>query len=61
MAAPHVAGTAALVWTANPGLTYAQVKNKILNGSRYWPQLDGERKISGGRLLDMAGALSAAP
>jgi len=32
MAAPHVSGLAALIWSADNGLTYTQVKDKILNG-----------------------------
>lgn len=32
MATPHVAGAAALVWAANPGLTHLQVKQRLLGG-----------------------------
>jgi hypothetical protein len=32
MATPHVSGLAALIWSANSGLTYAQVKDRILSG-----------------------------
>lgn len=59
MAAPFVTGAAALVWAANPGLTYGQVKSKLLNGARVNTNL--EDKIAGNRMLDVAGALSAAP
>ncbi len=59
MAAPFVSGAAALVWAANPGLTYNQVKSKLLNGARVNANLDN--KIAGNRMLDVAGALSAAP
>lgn len=31
MAAPHVAGAAALLWAFNPTLTIAQVKNALMN------------------------------
>lgn len=59
MATPLVAGAAGLVWANNPGLTYTQVKNKILNGARINYNLDG--KVSGSRMLDAYGALNAAP
>jgi thermitase len=59
MAAPFVTGVAGLVWSANTGLTYAQVKSKILNGAKFNSNLTG--KIAGSRMLDAAGALSAAP
>jgi len=59
MAAPHVAGAAGLVWSADTDLTYTQVKNKILNGGRVNDSLSGQ--IAGSRMLDAAGALTAAP
>jgi len=59
MAAPFVSGAAALVWATNPGLTYGQVKSKLLNGARVNANL--QDKIAGNRMLDVAGALSAAP
>lgn len=59
MAAPFVSGVAGLVWSADTGLTYDQVKNKILNGARFNDNLTG--RIAGSRMLDAAGALSAAP
>jgi subtilisin family serine protease len=41
MAAPHVSGLAALVWSSNPGLTAAQVKGRILDGVDRIPALEG--------------------
>jgi subtilisin family serine protease len=32
MATPHVSGLAALIWAENPGITYIEVKDRILNG-----------------------------
>ena len=56
MAAPHVAGVAALILSLNPGEAYAEVKRAILGGVTplpHWEQL----VISGGR-LDAGGALA---
>ncbi|MCB0349549.1 MAG: S8 family serine peptidase [Bdellovibrionales bacterium] len=39
MASPHVAGVAALLWSANPGFNWQQVKNRLLETtqpSKYW-------------------------
>ncbi len=49
MAAPHVSGVAALVMSQNPGLSYLDVKNKILNSVDPIPALQG-KTVSGGRL-----------
>jgi subtilisin family serine protease len=49
MATPHVSGVAALVLASNPGLTYAQLKAKIINAGDSNPALAG-RTISGRRL-----------
>ncbi|MGA1843787.1 MAG: choice-of-anchor D domain-containing protein, partial [bacterium] len=49
MAAPHVAGAAALVWSHNPGLSGAQVKAAILEGVDVVPSLTG-MVLSEGRL-----------
>jgi subtilisin family serine protease len=57
-ASPHVAGVAALVAARHPGLTPAQIKRAILEGSTPVPALAG-RVVSGGR-LDAAGALRVA-
>jgi len=59
MATPFVTGVAGMVWSENTGLTYAQVKSKILNGARFNANLTD--KIAGSRMLDAAGALSAIP
>jgi hypothetical protein len=49
MAAPHVAGLAALVWAQNPVLTHYQVKARILNGVDRLAGLSS-RTITGGRI-----------
>lgn len=58
MAAPHVAGLAALVWSAYPTLDHHAVKGRILNGSVPLSGLS-ERVISGGR-IDAYAALTTA-
>jgi subtilisin family serine protease len=49
MAAPHVAGLAALVWSANPGLAASQVKARILDGVDRLADLSGNI-FSAGRI-----------
>ncbi|WP_277057222.1 S8 family serine peptidase [Trichlorobacter lovleyi] len=49
MAAPHVAGAAALIWNANPTLSAYQVKARILNGVDLVNAFSSTT-ISGGRL-----------
>lgn len=49
MAAPHVTGAAALVWSANPTWTYAQVRSKILSTVRPISALSG-KCVTGGVL-----------
>jgi subtilisin family serine protease len=49
MAAPHVAGAAALVWSLNPNLTYRQVIAAILSNTDPLPAFAG-KTVSGGRL-----------
>lgn len=50
-AAPHVAGACALIWSANPDLTYRQVKNILLDTVDTIPELQNETPcVSGGRL-----------
>jgi subtilisin family serine protease len=41
MAAPHVAGVAALIWAENPSFTYTQVKAQILSNVRTTQSLKG--------------------
>ncbi len=59
MAAPHVAGVAALVLAAFPAWTTAQVKSAILNGVDPLPNLTS-RCITGGR-LNAAKAVGGTP
>ncbi len=49
MAAPHVAGVAALAWAYNPNATVAQVKQAILGGVDQVAALGG-KVVTGGRL-----------
>ena len=49
MAAPHVAGAAALLWSANASLTNLEVKEALLTSVDKVPALNG-RMVSGGRL-----------
>ncbi|MCE2885477.1 MAG: S8 family serine peptidase [Planctomycetaceae bacterium] len=55
MAGPHVAGAVALVYAANPGYTYSQVKNRIMSTARPVSSLTG-RCVTGG-VLNVAAAL----
>ena len=57
MAAPHVAGAAALIWALNPALTYRQVIAAILANTDPLPDFAG-KTVTGGR-LNLALALSA--
>ncbi len=57
MAAPHVAGAAALIWALNPALTYRQVIAAILANTDTLPDFAG-KTVTGGR-LNLALALSA--
>jgi len=47
MAAPHVAGLAALIWAENAGFTYDQVKDLILNGVDVKTALTGNILMAG--------------
>jgi subtilisin family serine protease len=49
MAAPHVTGLAALIWSQNPALTHYQVKARIMNGVDKLAGLSG-KTITGGRI-----------
>ena len=56
MAAPFVAGTAALVYSDFPGITIRQVKESILEGVKRFPELTD--KVSTGGMLSADGAYS---
>ena len=49
MACPHVAGAAALYWSAHPEKNYMEVKNAILASARKIPALSG-KAVSEGKL-----------
>ncbi|HTL67392.1 MAG TPA: S8 family serine peptidase [Lacunisphaera sp.] len=59
MAAPVVAGAAAILWSQSPSLTYLQVKQLILDHTDPCPDYSG-KTVSGGR-LNLALALAAIP
>ncbi|MBN8457570.1 MAG: S8 family serine peptidase [Verrucomicrobia bacterium] len=62
MATPHVVGAVALVWAADPTLTYSQVRTRLLSKADQKPAYSG-KVSSGGRLNvfkaieDLAGPL----
>lgn len=56
MACPHVAGAAALVYAANPSMTYAQVRARILSTTRAVGSLAG--KCATGGVLNVASAIA---
>lgn len=56
MAAPHVTGTVALVWSAQPGLTYRQVISRVKAGVDRVDSLVG--KVATGGRLNAAKALA---
>jgi subtilisin family serine protease len=58
MAAPQVAGAAALIWSINPSLTYRQVITTILANTDPVPAFAG-KNVTGGR-LNLALSLAAA-
>lgn len=58
MATPHVAGVAALVWSAKPELRYQDVRDAIFAGVDQVPSLEG-KTVTGGR-LNAYGALQQA-
>lgn len=47
MATPHVAGAAALYWSAHPSATYADVKEAILKSAKKMPQFAGKLSTEG--------------
>lgn len=47
MATPHVSGLAALIWAENPGFSYGDVKDGILNGVDVLPALTGKILMAG--------------
>ena len=47
MACPHVAGAAALYWSAHPEKTYAQVKAALLNSAKHVTAADGKVLTNG--------------
>jgi hypothetical protein len=55
MAAPMVAGAAALLWSVYPKENYKQIRERILRASRQVPSLTG--KVSTEGVLDVAAAL----
>jgi subtilisin family serine protease len=59
MAAPHVAGAAGLVYGLNPGFTYQQARDAILNNVRLVSSMTNIT-VTGG-VLDAAAALGSAP
>ncbi|MBY0230424.1 MAG: S8 family serine peptidase [Gemmataceae bacterium] len=58
MATPHVAGTVALVWSADPTQTYSQVISRVLNNTDAVSGLTG--KVATGGRLNAYKAVSAA-
>jgi subtilisin family serine protease len=55
MAAPFVAGAAALVWSKYPDENYLQIKNRILNAAKPVATLQG--KVASGGVLDVSASL----
>jgi subtilisin family serine protease len=49
LATPFAAGIAALVWSAEPGLTHLEVKNRVLNGAERKNSLTG-KVLTGARV-----------
>ncbi len=49
MAAPHVAGAAALYWSAHPEKDFRQVKEAIISSAKKTSALNG-KVVSGGQL-----------
>lgn len=55
MAAPHVSGTAALVWAEDSGLIYSEVRDMMFGNADSIAALEG--KVAGGRRLNLYRAL----
>lgn len=60
MATPHVSGVAGLILSINPSLSYAEVKNIILNNVDPKPSLSG-KTLTGGRLNAFASISAVVP
>jgi thermitase len=56
MATPHVSGAAALLMSANPNFTYAEVKDRLLKSRDWVPSL--ARKVASGGRLNIYNALN---
>lgn len=56
MATPHVAGAAALYWSAHPNATWEEVKSALLSSVKRTSALSG--KVSSGGQLDVANLMS---
>ena len=60
MAAPHVTGTAALMWADTPGAPVAEIRQRLLANVDALPSLAG-RTVTGGRVNAAKGVGSAPP
>src|SRR5688500_13683768 len=56
MAAPHVAGVAAVAWSYSPGASFEQVRSALLAGADHVATLDG--KVFSGARLNAVGTLA---
>lgn len=54
MAAPHVSGAAALIWSDLPGATASEVKDAILQSAEQHPIVGGTNRVATGGRLDSA-------
>ncbi|MBI3544887.1 MAG: S8 family serine peptidase, partial [Deltaproteobacteria bacterium] len=57
MACPHAAGAAALLWSHNPSMTYAEVKARLMDTADKLPSLKG--KVASEGRLNIAKALAS--
>jgi subtilisin family serine protease len=60
MASPHVAGVAGLVWSANPGWTWSEVKGQLMATTRPVSALSG-KSVTGGMVNALAALSGSAP